>query len=190
MLPDKTMKLGDLMYGHDGKFMCHLSGRFNPEKYRNSPRIQICEMICGCWVVADGNNRIGLILRRNPEATISDIPDYLLSTARYGEWDSETMDWWNPCARSFREVMKKPPKKQLAYVTTIHGMIERDNDGGFYACVINIGNRQSVSSHGSSIDETRLLLIKEIEAMIGITDINLVLTSLNQLVDHQCSNVY
>ena len=52
------MKLADLMYGHGSKFMCSLSGRFDPEKYSDAPPIQICEMKCGCWVVADGNNRI------------------------------------------------------------------------------------------------------------------------------------
>jgi hypothetical protein len=33
MKPDKNMKLADLMYGHGAKFMCSLSGRFDPEKY-------------------------------------------------------------------------------------------------------------------------------------------------------------
>src|SRR5580704_9531253 len=103
MKPDKNMKLADLMYGHGSKFLCSLSGRFNPEKYPDAPPIQICEMKCGCWIVADGNNRVGLILRKNPEATITDIPTRFLATAGFGEWDSETMDWWNPCARSFRD---------------------------------------------------------------------------------------
>jgi hypothetical protein len=89
------MKLADLMYGHGENFICHLSGRFDPEKYSDAPPIQICEMKCGCWIVADGNNRVGLILRRNPEATIADIPKSLLATARFGEWDSELMNWWN-----------------------------------------------------------------------------------------------
>jgi hypothetical protein len=46
-------------------------------------------MTCGWWIVADGNNRIGLTLRKNPEATIADIPKGLLALARYGEWDSK-----------------------------------------------------------------------------------------------------
>ena len=110
MKPDKDMKLADLMYGHGDRFICHLSGRFDPEKYSDAPPIQICEMKCGCWVVADGNNRVGLILRKNPEATLADIPNKLLSTAQFGEWDNEMMDWWNPCAKSFREVMTKRDK--------------------------------------------------------------------------------
>ena len=65
---------------------------------------------CGCWIVADGNNRVGLILKKNPEATIAEIPERLLATVRFGEWDAEMMDWWNPCAKSFREVMRKRGK--------------------------------------------------------------------------------
>jgi hypothetical protein len=80
MKPDKNMKLADLMYGHGDKFMCHLSGRSDSEKYSDAPPIQICEMMCGCWIVVGGNNRVGLILRKNPEATIADIPKSLLAT--------------------------------------------------------------------------------------------------------------
>ena len=90
---DKNMKLADLMYGHGSKFMCSLSGRFDPEKYPDAPPIQICEMKCGCWIVADGNNRVGLILKKNPEAAIADIPERLPATARFGQWDAEMMDW-------------------------------------------------------------------------------------------------
>jgi hypothetical protein len=97
MKPDRNMKLVDLMYGHGSKLICSLSGRFSHEKYPDAPPIQICEMRCGCWIVADGNNRVGLILKKNPEATIADIPERLLATARFGEWDAEMMDWWNPC---------------------------------------------------------------------------------------------
>jgi hypothetical protein len=121
MKPDKSMKLADLMYGHGSEFMCSLSGRFNPEKYPDAPPIQICEMKCGCWIVADGNNRVGLILKKSPEATIADIPEGLLATARFGEWDAEVMDWWNPRAKSFREVMGKPGKKARVPKTAFTG---------------------------------------------------------------------
>src|SRR5258705_9363432 len=67
MTPDRNMKLADLMYGHGSEFMCSLSGRFSHEKYPDAPPIQICEMKCGCWIVADGNNRVGLILKKNPD---------------------------------------------------------------------------------------------------------------------------
>jgi len=112
------MKLADLMYGHGSEFMCSLSSRFSQEKNPDAPPIQICEMKCGCWTVANGNNRVGLILKKNPEATIADIPERLLATARFGEWDAEMMDWWNPCAKSFGEVMGKRGKKARAHQRT------------------------------------------------------------------------
>jgi hypothetical protein len=119
MKPDKNMKLADLMYGHGSKFMCSLSGRFDPEKYPDAPPIQICEMECGCWIVADGNNRVGLILKKNLEATIADIPERLLATARFGEWDDEMMDWWNPCAkslgRSWTNEIERSPHQKTAF---------------------------------------------------------------------------
>ena len=90
---DKNTKLGDLMYGHGDKFICCLAGSFAPDKYPNAPVIQIDQMKCGCWVVGDGNNRIGLILRANPEATIADIPKDLFVTSKIGEWDHEMMEW-------------------------------------------------------------------------------------------------
>ena len=121
MKPAKNMKLADLMYGHGSTFMCSLSGRFDPEKYPDAPPIQICEMKCGCWIVADGNNRVGLILKKNPEATIADIPERLLATAWHGQWDAEMMDWWNPCAKSFREVMGNEVRMSLHQRTAFTG---------------------------------------------------------------------
>src|ERR1700730_9825032 len=114
MKTDKNMKLADPMYGHGSKFMYSLSGRFDPEKYSDASPIQICEMECGRWIVADREHRVGLILKKNPKATIVDIPERLLATARFGEWDAEMTDWWNPCAKSFREVMGKRGKKDPA----------------------------------------------------------------------------
>ena len=119
----KDTKLADLMYGHGDKFICCLAGRFEPDKYANAPVIRINQMKCGCWVVGDGNNRIGLILRANPEATIADIPKDLLVTSNFGEWDHEMMEWWNPCPKSFEEVMINRHRKIYAPNNAIHGMI-------------------------------------------------------------------
>jgi hypothetical protein len=80
-------------------------------------------MKCGCWVVADGNNRVGLILRKNPEATLADIPNRRLAIAQFGDWDNEMMDWWNPCAKSFRDVMRKRDKNISKPKDQICGMI-------------------------------------------------------------------
>jgi hypothetical protein len=83
-------------------------------------------MKCGCWIVADGNNRVGLILKKNPEATFADIPKSLLATARFGEWDSEMTDWWNPCPKSFRDAMRKRGKNIPHPKNSIYGIILRE----------------------------------------------------------------
>ena len=187
MKPDKNMKLADLMYGHDDKFMCRLSGRFDPEKYSDAPPIQICEMKCGCWIVGDGNNRVGLILRKNPEATIADIPKSLLATARFGEWDSEMMDWWNPCAKSFRGVMSKRGKKPPEPKNSIYGVIERDKEGKFFACTDSVKMGPAPSATGRTAHEAKRLLKEKIKIMLNRETVSLVLTPMTPLEDHQCS---
>jgi hypothetical protein len=166
MKPDKNMKLADLMYGHGSKFMCSLSGRFDPKKYFGAPPIQICEMKCGCWIVADGNNRVGLILKKNPEATIADIPERLLAVARVREWDAEMMDWWNPCAKSFREVMGKRCKKTPAPKNSIYGIIERDGEGKFIASTHGMKKGVAPSATGRTPDEAKRLLEDKLKIML------------------------
>ena len=123
MRPDNKFKLANFMYGHGFNFVCSLAGRFDPEKYPDAPPIQICEMKCGCWIVTDGNNRVGLILKKKPEATLADIPERLLATAEFGEWDDEVMGWWNPCPKSFREVMDKRDRSSLRQKTAFTGSL-------------------------------------------------------------------
>ena len=187
MKTDKDMKLVDLMYGHGSKFMCSLSGRFNPERFPDAPPIQICEMKCGCWIVADGNNRVGLILKKNPEATIADIPESLLATARFGEWDTEMMDWWNPCAKSFREVMGKRGKKTPAPKNSIHGIIEKDGEGKFVTSTHAMKKGVAPSATGSTPDEAKRLLEAKLKIMLESESVSLVLTAMTPLEDHQCS---
>ena len=186
MKPDKNMKLADLMYGHGSKFMCSLSGRFDPKKYSRAPPIQICEMKCGCWIVADGNNRVGLILKKNPEATIADIPERLLATARFGEWDDETMDWLNPCAKSFREVMAKRGKQAPAPKNAIYGFIERDEEGKFIASTHALKG-VAPSAIGHTAEEAKRLLEEKLKIILETNTVSLVLTPMTPLEDHQCS---
>jgi hypothetical protein len=184
---DKNTKLADLMYGHGDKFLCSLSGRFDPEKFPDAPPIQICEMKCGCWIVADGNNRVGLILKKNPEATIADIPESLLAIARFGEWDDEMMDWWNPCPKSFREVMGKRGKKAPAPKNSIYGMIERDEDGQFIASTHGMKKGISAFAVGCTADEAKKLLEDKLKIVLERESVSLVLTAMTPLEDHQCS---
>ena len=186
MEPDKNMKLADLMYGHGDRFMCTLSGRFDPEKYSDAPPIQICQMKCGCWIVGDGNNRVGRILRKNPEATIADIPKSLLATARFGEWDSEMMDWWNPCAKSFREVMSKRGKNTPEPKHAIYGVIERCGKGKFFAATHSVKKGVALSATGRTANEAKKLLKDKIEIMLKRERVILILTPMTPLEDHQC----
>jgi hypothetical protein len=69
------------MYGLGSKFMfmCSLSGRFDPEKYPDAPPIQICEMKGGCWIVADGNNRVGVSVREGIAVAVDDASPFLIA---------------------------------------------------------------------------------------------------------------
>ncbi len=187
MEPDKRMKLADLMYGHEGKFICHLSGRFDPQKYPGAPPIQICQMKCGCWIVGDGNNRVGLMLRKNPEAAIADIPRSLLAIALFGEWDSEMMDSWNPCAKSFRDAMTKRIRKSPESGDTIYGLIEREDEGRFYAYINSNKKVTALSAAGRTADEVQRLLEEKTRTMLKRERVRLVLTPTNPLENHQCS---
>jgi len=175
------------MYGHGSKFMCSLSGRFDPEKYSDAPPIQICEMECGCWIVADGNNRVGPILKKNPEATIADIPERLLATAGFGEWDAEMMDWWNPCAKSFREVMAKRGKKAPAPKNSIYGIIERDEEGKFIASTHGMKKEVALSVTGHTADEAKRLLEDKLKLILERQSVSLVLSPITPLEDHKCT---
>jgi hypothetical protein len=185
MKPDNDFKLNNLMYGHGFNFVCSLSGLFDPEKYSDAPPIQICEMKCGCWIVTDGNNRIGILLKKNPEATIADIPKRLLVTARFGEWDDEVMDWWNPCPKSFREVMDKRGKSSPAPKNSIHGIIERDREGTFIASITKKGIVTSVT--GRTPDEAKRILEDKLKTILECESVSLVLKPVTPLEDHQCS---
>jgi hypothetical protein len=144
-------------------------------------------MKCGCWIVADGNNRVGLILKKNPEATIAEIPERLLATARFGEWDAEMMDWWNPCAKSFREVMGKRVKKTSAPENTIYGIIERNGEGKFSASTYRMKKGVAASVTGRTPNEAKRLLEDKLKIMLENESVSVVLTAITPLEDHQCS---
>ena len=186
---DKNTKLADLMYGHpcEDRFTCCLSGSFEPEKHTKAPAIQLCEMKCGCWIVADGNNRITLILRQNPEATLSDIPRDLVITFKFGQWDDETMDWWNPCPRPFRDAMVKQPKKPPIPKNAVYGMIERDDEGKFFASTHSKKNGGQQSVTGRTVNEVRSRLEGKLKTALKRENIFLVLTPLSPLEGHRCS---
>jgi hypothetical protein len=187
MKPAKDTKLADLMYGHGDRFICHLSGRFDPEKHSDAPPIQICEMKCECWVVADGNNRVGLILRKNLEATLADIPTKLLATAQFGEWDNEMMDWFNPCAKSFRDVMRKRDTHIPKPKDAIYGVIEKLGERNFFAGIHSVKNMPFISAKGRTTKEAERRLEQKVKKRLKRESVTIVLTPLTPLENHQCS---
>lgn len=186
---DKNIKLADLMYGHGEKFMSFLHGLFSPDTYPDAPPIQICEMKCGCWVVADGNDRVGLILKENLEATLADISKRLIATYRYGKWDEELMDWWNPCAKSFGEVMSQRGKKSAEPKDAIYGMIERNDDGDFFAVCMSVKDGTSATTAtGHTVHEAKVHLEGKIKNTLKRKSISLVLMPMSPLENHRCNS--
>ena len=102
MLPG-SFKLANLCYGHEGKYICSLKGRFDPKR-TNEP-IQLGQLSCGCWMVLDGNNRIGLILWHNIEAKIEDFPKKMFAFYRCKEYDEREIYYWNPFPKTFGYVL-------------------------------------------------------------------------------------
>jgi hypothetical protein len=111
MFPD-SFKLSDLCCGHEGKYICSLKKRFDPQLV-NEP-IQIGKLSCGCWIVLDGNNRIGLILKHNIDAKIGEFPNKIFSFIKNEEFDEEEVYYWNPYPKPFSYIL--PLSKQLNIV--------------------------------------------------------------------------
>lgn len=195
---DKNLKIVDLMYGHPGKYVQSLHGSFVPEKYPSAPKIQICQLKCGCWIIADGNNRIGLILKKNSNATIADLPSHLISIYKYGAWDEDTMNWWNPAPKTFKKAFtlskekKMKRRKNIEKEKIFYGLIEKTDNNIFFALIINIAKEQSCSAKAASITETKKKLNNNIRKKLremGIEydgPIRLELTEVN-IDTHECS---
>jgi hypothetical protein len=113
-------------------------------------------------------------LKKNPEATIADIPERLLTFARFGEWDHQTMDWWNPCAKSFREVMGKRGKKSTVPKNSIYGFIERDEEGKFIASTHALKKGVAPSAIGCTADEAKRLLEDKLKIILETQSVSLV----------------
>src|SRR3990167_7669696 len=111
MLPD-SFRLSNLCYGHEGKYICSLKGRFDPQLV-NEP-IQLGQLSCGCWIVLDGNNRIGLILKHNIEAKIGEFPKNIFTFLKNEEFDEGEIYYWNPYPKTFGYIL--PLSKQLNIV--------------------------------------------------------------------------
>lgn len=196
---DDNLKIADLIYGHPGKYVQSLHGSFVPEKYPSAPKIQICQLKCGCWIIADGNNRIGLFLKKNPNATIADLPSHLISIYKYGDWDEDTMNWWNPAPKTFEKALalskekKKKRSKKIEKEKIFYGLIEKIDENTFFALIINIAKGQSCSAEAPSIKETKKKLKNNIRKKLQEMGIEydgpnrFELTEVN-IETHECSN--
>ncbi len=107
-----SFRLADLCCGHEGKYTCSLKNRFDP-RLVNEP-IQIVKLSCGCLIVLDGNNRIGLILKYNIDAKIGDFPNKIFSFIKNEEFDVEEIYYWNPYPKPFSYIL--PLSKELNIV--------------------------------------------------------------------------
>jgi predicted RNase H-like HicB family nuclease len=96
------------------------------------------------------------------------------------------MDWWNPCAKSFREVMGKQGKRAAAPKNSIYGIIERDGEGKFIASTHGMKGIASLAT-GRTLDEAKRLLEDKLKIILETESVSLVLTPLTPLEDHQCS---
>jgi len=111
MLPD-SFRLSNLCCGHEGKFICSLKGRFDPQLV-NEP-IQLGQLSCRYWIVLDGNNRIWLILKHNIEAKIGDFPKNIFSFIMNEDFDEREIYFWNRYPKTFGYIL--PLSKQLNIV--------------------------------------------------------------------------
>ena len=183
-------KLGSLMCGHD-KLTSSLRERFNPEAYPDAPPIQICEMKCGCWIVADGNHRVGRILKRDPEATLAAIPEEMVDVSIFDDWDYTEIEWMNPEPKNFRELMEKDAKRPKAHAhgpDTVYGMIERQKDGTFAALTLTATKDNSaVMATASSAAEAERRLKAKVKRLQKRDDIDLVLKAQGPLESHRCA---
>jgi hypothetical protein len=196
---DQNTKIADLMHGHPGNFIQRLRGSFAPENNPSAPKIQICQLKCGCWIIADGNNRLGLLLKKNPNATISDLPSNLMSTYKYGDWDEDTMNCWNPAPKSIGKAMTLSIEKiKKTNTNTKKGkkfyvIIEKIDNNTFFALIINIAKGQSCSAKANSITETKKKLKDNIRKNLRKMDIEFdepIQLELNEvnIGTHECSN--
>ena len=99
-------------------------------------------------------------MRKNADATLADIPRDLLAIYRYGDWDDDTMHWWNPEPKAFGEVMMARKRKLKTLdakgKNVIHGMIERVARNQFNAAAL-VAGKPYVASASKGEEAKRFL---------------------------------
>ena len=102
MLPNNT-NICDLMYGHDGKYISSIKGKF--AHHKSKPPMQLFNLACGCWIVLDGNNRIGSILNYAPDAKIGDFPKNTFVEIPKDKFDANEIYYWVPYPKPFHYII-------------------------------------------------------------------------------------
>ena len=133
----EDFELKYLQYGHPGKLILGIKGAFNIEKM--SQPIILGQMPCNCWAVLDGNNRIGLILKKNQDETIKLIPRDKIVFFSAGQWDYETFSWWNPYPKPFHFVLhySKIINKIIRNKKTYKSNDKYNSELYSYLCILN-----------------------------------------------------
>lgn len=102
MIPG-DIKLQDLMCGHDGKYICSIRQKYDHR--RSKEPIQLFRLECDCWIVLDGNNRIGSILKQFPNAIISNFPIHIFLEVTADAYDPREILYWVPYPKPFKYIM-------------------------------------------------------------------------------------
>ena len=97
------------------------------------------------------------------------------------------MDWWNPCAKSFRDVMRKRDKNIPKPKDSIYGIIEKDGEGKFFASTHGVKNMAAISATGRTAKEAERRLEQKVKNMLKRESVTIVLTPVTPLENHQCS---
>lgn len=174
------MKLADLLYGHSGRFMQCLGKRYDPA-LATEQVIWLGELDCGCWMVLDGNNRTGLLIKANPDATVADYPQSALLVSSKGTWDRELADWSNPCPKTFAEAIRPQTRTAGAKSErTYYGIVERTEPGHFHALITSDFRDRVIGAKADSPAkvETRLrsALARRLKKLGKATDFDIKLT--------------
>jgi|WetSurMetagenome_2_1015567.scaffolds.fasta_scaffold515942_1 hypothetical protein len=84
------------------------------------------------------------------------------------------------------EVMIKQPKNPPEPKNAIHGMIEREDDGKFFACTHGAKNGGTQIVTGRTASEAKRLLEEKLKNALKCEKVFLVLKPMSPLEDHRC----
>ena len=78
------------------------------------------------------------------------------------------MEWWNPCAKSFRDVMRKPDKNIPKPKDSVYGIIEKDGEGRFFASTHGVKNTAAMTATGRTTRKPRGVWSKKSKPCLSV----------------------